>query len=552
MVLPITTAILSVIWGLGLMALMNINLDAMNTSTPILIMAVAAGHSIQILKRYYEEYNQVRATASAQPQDMNDLAIVNALVAVGPVMITAGLIASISFFSLASTEISAVKHFGIFAGCGILAALILEMTFMPSLRSILPAPKLRETEREQRPDILDKFLTTLSNNLVGGRAPLILSAGIAVILVLFVGVAKINTDCSWKRYNNEETEVRKDDDRLNELFGGTNSIMFLIEGSQDSIKNPAVLKGIETLQNFLSQQSRVGKTQSIADLVKRMNKAMHADNPRFDTIPDDQNLISQYLFLYSISGDPQDLENFVDTDYQKAVIWVYVKEDSSAFAQGLYEKSREVIDKSFPPGIKVQMGGSLPQTVAINEAVTDSKYKNMVQMVLAVYLLASLVLRSFIGGLFVITPLVTVIMANFGIMGWLGIPLDMATATTAAMAIGIGADYEIYLLFRFREELARTRDIRMATHNSLITSGKAILFVGMSIAGGYATLLTIRYAFYTRLSIMVIATMVVSAFSAILFLRAMMITFRPKFIFGSESAALFKSLSLAENKETAL
>jgi hypothetical protein len=153
--------------------------------------------------------------------------------------------------------------------------------------------------------------------------------------------------------------------------------------------------------------------------------------------------------------------------------------------------------------------------------------------VLVVFLLSTLILRSFVGGIFVTTPLVLVVAANFGVMGWLGIPLDMGTISTAAMAIGIGADYELYLLFRFREELHNTGDVGAATRQSLVTSGKAVLYVALSIAAGYAFLLSSGFAFYSRLAVMVVATMAVSAFAAIIFLRAMTMIFKPRFIFGA-------------------
>jgi predicted RND superfamily exporter protein len=138
-----------------------------------------------------------------------------------------------------------------------------------------------------------------------------------------------------------------------------------------------------------------------------------------------------------------------------------------------------------------------------------------------------------IGGIFVTLPLAIVVFANFGVMGWLGIPLDMGTMTTAAMAIGIGADYELYLLFRFKEELTRTTDSYTATYRSLVTSGKAVIYVAISIAAGYSFLLTSGFAFYTRLAVMVIATMMVSAFVAVIFLRAMTMVFKPNFIYGT-------------------
>ena len=543
MLLPVLTALLSVVWGLGLMGLFNVHMDGMNTTTPILIMAVAAGHAIQILKRYYEEYHRLKALPEHGLSDkqISKDAVIESLVRVGPAMITAGLIAAITFYSLATAGISVVRHFGVFAGSGILGALILEMSLIPILRTWLPAPKKLEVEREQRPGILDRTLNRLATNLVGGRAPWVLGIALGLIGIAFLGVLKLHTDNSLKRYNNAGSEVRNDDAILNERLAGTGSLFFLIEGQgTDSIKNPKILQGMVKLQTFLESQPQVGKTQSLADLIKRMNQAVHADDPAYFTIPDQQDLIAQYLLLYSLSGDPQDFDSFVDNDYQKAVIFIYLKDDSTAYAESLYKSAQGIIASEFPPGTTVQFGGGLAQTIAINEVLTSGKFQNMAQMALVVFLLSSLALRSLVGGLFVVMPLLIIILANFGLMGWLGVPLDMGTATTAAMAIGIGADYELYLLFRFREELAKGAGLFSATRDSLLTSGKAILFVALSVAGGYSVLLASGFGFYTRLAVMVMATMLVSSASALLFLRAMMMIFKPRFVFGDQRETLFK------------
>lgn len=539
MFLPMLTGILSVLWSLGLMGFLNVHLDPLNTTTPILVMAVAAGHAIQILKRYYEEFHRLRS-AGSDPREANRGAVVESVVRVGPVMVTAGLIAAITFFSLAGTGIPMVQHFGVFAGGGVLAAMILEMTVIPAVRSMLRPPKQREAEREREAGILDKFLLGLAKVLVGGRAPWIVGGGLALIALVGSGLAFLRIDNNFTLYHKPYSQVRVDDRALNKMFGGTNSIQFLITApGQDGIKDPRVLEGMSKLQAFLETQKDVGKTQSLADLVKRMNQAMHEDKTEFYKIPDSRELVAQYLFLYSSSGDPQDFDSFVDNDYQRAAVWAYLKNDSTTNADIIAKNAQAVIEKSFPPGVTVQMGGSLPQLIALNEVIVQDKARNMAQMALVVFILGAIVFRSWAGGLFVVLPLVAVIVANFGLMGWLNTPLDVSAATTAAMAIGIGADYEIYLLFRFREELARTGSILQATQSSLLTSGKAILFVALSIVAGYSVLQASGFAFYNQLSTMVIATMSVSAFFALFFLRSLMMMFKPRFIFGDRREELF-------------
>jgi predicted RND superfamily exporter protein len=529
MLLPMLTGILSVIWSLGLMGLLGVHLDPLNTTTPILVMAVAAGHAIQILKRYYEEYSRNLA-AGLEPGVANREAIVESIARV------AGLIAVITFFSLVGTGIPMVQHFGVFAGFGVLSTMLLEMTVIPAVRAALRPPRLKDSEREQSAGILDRLLSGLAENLAGGRARPIIAGGLIVLAAVGAGAFKLRIDNNFKLYHKPTSDLRVHDGVLNQHFGGTSSIQFLVETPDaDGIKDPAVLEAMGRLQDFLNGQNDVGKTQSLVDIVKQMNKAMHGDQTAFHSIPESRDLVSQYLFLYSLSGDPQDFDSFVDHEYRRATVWAALKNDGTTNAERIGRAAQDVI-ASFPPGVTVQMGGSLPQLIALNDVIVQDKTRNMVQMAIVVFVLGAIILRSFVGGLFVVMPLFAVMLANFGVMGWLGTPLDISAMTTAAMAIGIGADYEIYLLFRFREELERTGSVLDATRNSMLTSGKAILLVAISILAGYAVLQFSSFAFYNQLSSMVTATMLTSAFFALFFLRALMIIFKPKFVFGNVKA----------------
>jgi len=253
--------------------------------------------------------------------------------------------------------------------------------------------------------------------------------------------------------------------------------------------------------------------------------------------------------LYSISGQPQDFDNMVDNDYQHAVVWTYLKTDSTAYAEQLWKQSEVLIQREFPSNVTVRIGGGLPQTVAINNSLVGTKVQSIAQMALVVFLLSILALGSFVGGFLVVAPLGAIVLVNFGLMGWLGIPLDMGTATTAAMVTGIGADYEIYMLYRLREEFKRQGNLNGALRTSLMTSGKAVLFVALSIAGGYSALLFSDFRFYPRLGSTMMATMFISALLSILLLRAVIAVFKPKFIVGQVSGEPATESQFALGKE---
>src|SRR5581483_9859936 len=118
-------------------------------------------------------------------------------------------------------------------------------------------------------------------------------------------------------------------------------------------------------------------------------------------------------------------------------------------------------------------------------------------------------------------------------MGLLGIPLDTVTSAISAMAVGIGADYAIYLLFRVREELASGDSLEDGLRRGLMTSGKAIFFVSSAIAFGYATLCLSGFAFHVQLGSLVALAMLVWSTSALVLLPAMIGWLRPGFLWAT-------------------
>src|SRR5437870_9346187 len=182
--LPLLTALLSVLWAVGLMGLLGVPLDPFNTTTPILILAVAAGHAVQVLKRFYEEFDRTL--------DVHE-AVISCLLRVGPVMLSAGLVAALSFCSLATFGTATIRTFGLFTGFGILSAMVTEMTVIPALRAMLPAPRVHERSREAAAHpILDGFLHTATRLATHhGRAVMTTSVALVVVCGLLASRIEI-------------------------------------------------------------------------------------------------------------------------------------------------------------------------------------------------------------------------------------------------------------------------------------------------------------------------------------------------------------------------
>ncbi|NJM31872.1 MAG: MMPL family transporter [Limnobacter sp.] len=307
----------------------------------------------------------------------------------------------------------------------------------------------------------------------------------------------------------------------------------LLEGiSTDAMKNPKTLQAIDALESYLHTRPFVGKTVSIAYFIKRINQAMHGDDPAYYTIPDDPDLVSQYFLLYSISGAPDDFNSYIDYDYRRANLAVYIKTDSSAYVQTLVQEINDFAKTRFDETVQVRVGGSVPQSAALSEVMVRGKLLNIAQIAAVVFVVSALLFRSLVAGALVLLPLLVAVIANFGLMGISGILLNVPTSLTSAMAVGIGADYAIYLIYRLREELATNTDELAAVRRVIMTAGQAVLFVAIAVACGYGVLLlSFGFKIHQWLAILIGSAMLVSAFAALLLIPSLLLTFRPTFMF---------------------
>jgi len=533
MILPLVTAILAVAWGLGVMGAAGVPMDVFNATTPILILAVAAGHAVQLLKRYYEEYYHILDSNKITPSEANRLAVIESLAKSGPVMMVAGMVAALGFFSLMVFEITTVRTFGIFTGMGILAALTLEMTFIPALRSLLKPPSEKDRQLEKRVRIWDMIVSKIAEQTIHQRKRVFIVTGVLIVIGL-IGMSQVVTNNSTKSYFTPDADFMQEDKFLNGHVGGTNTLSLLIEGHEDdAIKDPNVLQAMDDIQNFLNQQPHVGKTLSLADFIKRMNQAMHGDDPAFYKIPTDSNLVSQYLLLYSMSGEPGDFDTYVDYNYRMANMTAYLKVDSSAYIETLVPKVRAFAAERLGDRATLHIGGSVPQGAALNEVMVNGKILNIVQIAAVVFIVSALVFRSLLAGLLVLFPLLMAVIANFGVMGYNGMYLNISNSLSSAMAIGIGADYAIYLIFRLREEIRNGIAEEEAVRRVMATAGKACLFVAIAISVGYGVLFfSVGFNIHIWLATLIATSMLTSVIAALFLIPSVVLTFRPGFVYG--------------------
>jgi predicted RND superfamily exporter protein len=507
--LPIITGLLAVIWALGIMGFCDVRIDPLNSTTPILILAIGAGHAVQILARYYEE---VRRSGDGQS------AVWSTYGGVGVATLAAGGIAALSFFSLAIFGTRSVQSFGLFTGLGVLAVVFIELTLIPAIRAMYPPQKIAKGPADS--GFLRSAMILIGILVTSRRGPAIILgvyAGCLAVSAYFASTVVVDT--SFKRSFSADDSIRIADDKLNDLFAGTNSLLFLIEGSAEgAIADPRVILALSTLQGRVEQLPGVGKALSVADVLFQMHRALSPGSSSL--LPPTKELTVQYMFLYGLSGG-NDLEVWITPDYRAAKILVLLREDSTRYARALIHEVERIAGEVLPSHLKLSVAGSLASTSALTDTIVRGKIINVLQVAGATIAIASCVLGSIFGGLCVAIPLIFAVLVNLGVMGALGVPLDVSTAPITAMVVGIGADYGVYFLSRLREEFQKRGEIDMAIRESLLTSGQAVLLVSSAVGLGYSVLCLSGFRLFVQLGALFASAMATASLATILVIPAL-------------------------------
>lgn len=519
MLIPMFTAALTTVWGLGLMGHTGLVIDTWNSAAPILLIAIAAGHSAQMLKRYIEEVERLGD---------NHAAVITSTVAVGPVMIAAGGVAALGFAALALTGIPAITRFGLACAFGIASAVLLEMTFVPALRSLLPAPR----RRTRSGGATARLLELLEHAILHRRGlPVLIGTAVALLLTV-AGLFQVRTYGSTKEYLSPDSLPRQHLEEIQRHFPGTTTMTVLYEGPAESAKQLEALRHLDGLGAELQRDPLVWRIASLAELMKVLHQTFNAEAPDPYRLPDNQALAAQLMYL----GSSPAFERFIDREYAHSLLIAYLRDDDSARVGPLVERAQAWVAANPPPaGVKVLIaGGAGPTILAVNQHTTHTKVLNILLVLTAIYVISSVVLRSPLGGLYVILPLATSVALLFGLLGWTGTRLDMGSSSVIAMAAGVGADYAIYFLYRLREERARHASDAEALRAALQTSGRAVLFVAASIGAGFSVLgIGSSYLGLRLFGFLMPAAMAISCLAALSLMPVVVLRTRPRFVFGA-------------------
>ena len=316
--LPLLTVIISCIWAIGAMALLQIPLTILSTVLPVILIAVGSAYGIHVINHYFDEVTQSKEIS----RETHSTQIVEAMARVIPPVFLAALTTFAGFVSFCFTSVVPIFEFGIFSSFGVLSAFIVAVTLIPAIL-ILRGPRNptiggRFGVQPSHTGIIDRIIAdTLIIVHAHKRSVLLVSLG--CIIFAGLGISKLVIDNVLMEYFEPDVQVVRSDTFIRENFGGSKLLNLVIKGEkQGDVIRPDVLQAIDSLAEYAEENiPEVGKVTSLANVIKRFNQVYNADAPATGLTPTGTNSAGKEEDSFGDFGDFGDADaswGFDDAD----------------------------------------------------------------------------------------------------------------------------------------------------------------------------------------------------------------------------------------------
>ena len=513
-VLPLVSVGISTVWVVGVMALFRVPFSLITNVIPVVLMATGSAYGIHVVSAFKE----TGQTANRKESSRTALAAVTVPVALAAVTTLAGFL---SF--LFGSYLGMIREFGIFSALGILFALVVSLTFVPAVLSFLPAERPRKAPRSRTAASAPTAgppVPPIPSRLAGGLGRLVIRhnraiivAGAAILALCVAGMPFLKREVNILSYFKSTTDIHLAEQMMKKRFGGSMAVQVLVRGD---IRDPEVLRRMKAMEGHLKGRPDLHNVSSIVEIVEAMNDAI----TDVRAIPDRRDQVDNLWFL--LEGDGQ-IAQLVDADATEALISATIEGLNS---RNLGELVRDVgswAEELSTTECSFQLSGLAPIYQRLDSALASSQLWSLVLATVFMFACNLLLLRSVTGALVGLMPIVFTLFVLFGVMGAAGIPLDIATVLIGSISLGMGIDYSIHFLSRYRREIAAGRTREEALVETLATTGKAIVINVATVSIGFLALLFGGLIPLQRFGLLIPVTMISSGTAALTLLPAAML-----------------------------
>jgi len=516
-ILPFMVVIMSIIFSMGLIPLLGWKIQMITVLLPVMLIAIANDYGIHLIAKY-QEYNVAGNTLTNKDLGRKIFTSLSRPVVLTGLTTTAGMLCLLGHIFVPARELS------ILAALGIMYALAASLLFIPAVISFLPKAKPVLGKKGANTPFIDRMLALLGPQ-VTKRPRMIILLAVCSALLLSIGISSVIIDTDPNGYYSDDHHIVQTSNLINHNLGGAQSIAMVFEGD---IKDPDVMYSIDRIEKQINGIPEVGITTSIARVVRQMSRALNEKGEEgYDQIPDSRNAIAQYFELYSMSGDPEDFEKMVDFPYENALLTARLETSSTTILNKVIAQIKDMVrDNEY---VKTIGGFGLILSEMAHEVI-KGQFISLGLAIFVVGILLMILFRSVMAGVISAIPLGLSITVLFGLMGVFGIELNIATALLSSIMIGVGVDYTIHFLWRFRQERQDGQPPEKAAVTTLTTTGRGIVFNALSVIIGFSVLMISGFMPVRFFSFLVVVSIFSCLVGALVLVPALCLVIKPRFL----------------------
>ena len=465
-----------------------------NSGVPIIVMTVAVAHSVHIVTATLAGMGRGLERNEAIAESIRDNA--------WPVFLTTATTA-IGFLSLNASDSPPFRVLGNLVAFGVLCAFVYSMTLLPALLSILPL-RARPGRRADQSGFFDRF-----GAFVVARRTLLLGVVTALAIALVMGIPRIELTDNWTQYFDERYEFRRDTDFVIDNLTGMETLEYSLEaGREGGITDPDYLRAVDDFAEWYRGQPEVTHVQAFPDIMKRLNRNMHGDDPAFHRLPDDPALAAQYLLLYELSLPfGLDLNNRIDVAKSATRLTATMRSLTSRQQRDLDARAQTWL-RANSPRIATEASGVSIVFAHLSQRNIESMLRGTIIAMALISLILIGVFRSVRLGLVSLVPNFLPAIMAFGLWGYLVGRVGLAGSVVTAMAFGIIVDDTIHFLSRYlkarREGLLAPEAVRAAFRSV----GKALWTTTAVLALGFLVFASSGFELSWALGLLITITIV--------------------------------------------
>lgn len=504
--IPLITSAITLVWTFGFMAATGIPLTLLTAMVPALVMVIGSTEDVHLIAAYMSNLrgngNESRSIAIRLMANKVGL----------PVLITA-LTTALGFVANAITPIPLIQEFAIASAFAMLANLVVTVLAVPLLLHFL-GPRVDPLAATNAGPHGAIGLVVKVIEFLSLRYPLVIIAATIALLALFgskIVDVKINNDPL--SYFQPDHPFVVDATRLHHDVAGLKIFSVTLSSDIDGLfETPEGIAKIAAAQALLDTLDIFDKTQSLADIIALMHQEFHAGDKNYYRVPSS----GEDIDLYLASIKRQDLETFVTADYSRARIIIrHNLSDSIALNRAL-DEFREVVPIVLGPDVNYALTGKNLMINSSAESLIAGQISSLFLILGVILILFSFLYTSILAGLLSLVPNIIPVMMNFGLMGFLGVPLNPGTAMVAAIAIGVAVDDTIHLMTRFGAESRNHLHEADAVRATIRGEAIPIVSTSIALALGFSVLSFSNFSIVAQFGLLAAATMLYALISDLL------------------------------------